>query len=243
MRLDGKNVWITGGSSGIGAGLARELRARGAQVAISARRADALDLVSDGQMFVRPADVTSREDMHDAAEDVIERLGGIDIAIFNAGAAPGIPAHKWNSAKIGALFDLNVMGLVHGVEAVLPGMRERRSGVIVGVASMAGYRALPGATVYSATKAAMITMLEGLRGELARDGIRVQTVCPGYVATPLTEGNTGPMPGLVSAEKAARRIAAGIEAGRAEIVFPWHIGAALKLARNIPTGLWSRFVG
>ena len=228
---------MTGASSGIGAALVRELTARGCRVGASARRADRLAQVAaecgDAVLAV-PADVTDREGMLAAAAAIDERFGPIELAVLNAGLGGRMAPGSWDSALLRRQFDTNVMGTVHGIEAVLPGMRRRQAGAIVGLASVAGYRGLPRSEGYGATKAAQIHMLESLRIDLRPDGIEVITVCPGWVRTELTANNSFPMPFMLEADDAARRICRGIEKGKAEIVFPLPMMLGMKAVRLVP---------
>ena len=249
MRLrDGASVWVTGASSGIGAALVRELAGRGCRVAASARRAGKLDELAGsvaGEVLPVPADVTDREGMLAAAEGIRERFGAIDLAILNAANWDQFSVESWDTDVIRRHFDTNVLGMVHGIEAVLADMRRRRSGAIAGMASVAGYRGLPRSEAYGATKAAEINMLESLRIDLRPLGISVHTICPGFVRTDLTAKNTFPMPFMIEPDDAARRIVRGLEKGKAEIVFPLQMLALMKVARVVPVRLWAeafRFV-
>jgi short-subunit dehydrogenase len=250
VRLrDGTSVWITGASSGIGAALVRELAGRGCRVAASARRAEKLEELAasarGGEVLPVPADVTDREAMLAAADAVRERFGAIDLAILNAAYWGQFRVESWDTEVIRRHFDTNVLGMVHGVEAVLADMRRRRSGAIAGMASLAGYRGLPRSEAYGATKAAEISMLESLRIDLRPLGISVHTVCPGFVRTDLTARNTFPMPFMLEADDAARRIVRGLEKGKAEIAFPLPMLALMKVAKVVPVRLWAeafRFV-
>jgi short-subunit dehydrogenase len=240
MRIEGSRVWITGASSGIGEALARELARRGARVAVSARRAERLEqLAAEHGMLAVPADVTDLEQTNRAAAHVREELGGIDLAVLNAGIWEQVDVSAWDSDVVRRHVDTNVMGMVHGIEAVLPGMRRNRSGTIVGVASVAGYRGLPRSEAYGMTKAAQINLLESLRIDLRRLGIGVITVCPGFVDTELTDRNRFIMPWMLEPAEAARRIADGIEKGKAEIVFPLPMMLLMKAARVVPVRVWS----
>ena len=240
MRIDGARVWITGASSGIGRALARELARRGARVAISARRVERLDqLAAEDAMLPVPVDVTDLASMRQAAARIESELGAIDLAIFNAGIWEQVNVAAWDSDLFRRHFETNLMGLVHGVEAVLPGMRRRRAGTIAGMASVAGYRGIPRSEAYGATKAAEINMLESMRIDLGRTGIRVVTVCPGFVRSELTDANSFPMPFLVETDDAARRIADGLEKGKPEIVFPLPMMLLMKASRLVPVRLWS----
>jgi len=233
MNLAGKRVWVTGASRGIGQALVRELAARGARVAASARDAEALE-----QLAVA-ADVTDRASVLDAVSRIEAELGGIDVAILNAGYWRQMDVAAWDTEEFRRHVDTNLIGMVHGVEAVLPGMRRRRSGVIVGVSSLAGLRGFPRSEAYSTTKAAQITLLESLRIDLAELGIRVQTVLPGFVRTGLTEANAFRMPLMLEPQDAARRIARGIERESAVIAFPLPMAVGMQLARAVPSGLYA----
>lgn len=238
MRIAGSRIWVTGASSGIGAALARELEERGAHVAISARRKDKLDEVADGRMHVVPVDVTDKEAMLAAAASIRAEFGGIDVVVLNAGAWDQVRVDRWDSDVFRRHFDVNLMGLVHGVEAVLPAMLDAHAGMIVGIASVAGYRGLPNSEAYGATKAAQINLLESLRVDLRRRDVKVQTVCPGFVKTEMTERNSFPMPFIIPAERAARYIADGIAKEKAEVVFPLPMMLMMKTARLLPVAAW-----
>jgi short-subunit dehydrogenase len=243
MKLgDGTTVWVTGASSGIGAALVRELAGRGCRVAASARRADRLEELAagaPGEVIAVPADVTDRAAMMAAAESVRERFGAIDLAVLNAAYWGQFSVEAWDTDVIRRHFDTNVIGMVHGVEAVLADMRRRRSGAIAGMASVAGYRGLPRSEAYGATKAAEINMLESLRIDLRPLGIAVHTICPGFVRTDLTAKNTFPMPFMLEPDEAARRIVRGLEKGKAEIAFPLPMLVLMKTARVVPVRLWA----
>lgn len=240
--LAGQRVWVVGASSGIGAELARELVRRGARVAVTARRQDRLEEVSGGLMAVVPADATDADALAAAAVAASEALGGLDTVIWNAGYWKRTDAAHWDTAEFARHVEVNLLGLNTVLGAVLPDMVRRRSGHLVGVASVAGYRGLPGSEAYGATKAAQIALLESLRASLLRRGVRVTTVSPGFVRTEMTAGNTFPMPFIVDADVAARAIADGLERERTEIVFPWRMAVVMKVARLVPVRLWARLV-
>lgn len=238
MDLTGRRVWVVGASSGIGAALARELCLRGAQVAVSARRADALKEVAGEWMTAVPCDITDADEVRQAAGVVAAELGGIDIAVLSAG--------YWK--QMGDDFDVesfdkhlavNLSGMANCLGELIPRMKKQRAGMIVGISSVAGYRGLPGSEAYGATKAAQINLLEALRVRLRPDGIDVLTVCPGFVETEMTSDNTFPMPFIVSAEEAGRAIADGIERQSARIVFPWQMSLLMRISRLVPDRLWA----
>ena len=239
MELSGKVAWVIGGSSGIGAAVARELQSRGALVAISARRQDQLDEVSGGTMITVVADVTDAGAMKAAASRIREELGPIDVAVLSAGYWKQMTGNDWDSESFNRHVQVNLIGMSNSIAAVLPQMLDRQSGVIAGISSVAGYRGLTGSAAYGATKAGQINLLESLRSQVARAGVRVITVCPGFVRTDLTAGNAFPMPFIIEADTAGRAICDGLERERTEIVFPIRMAIVMKAARLVPVALWS----
>jgi NAD(P)-dependent dehydrogenase (short-subunit alcohol dehydrogenase family) len=239
VRYPGAVVWITGASSGIGEALARELTGRGARVAITARRADRLEEIAGDRMLAVPADVTDLDAMRAAAARVEQELGPIELAVLNAGTWKQMDVTAWDTELFRRHVETNLMGMVHGIDAVLPGMRRRRGGVIAGVSSVAGYRGWPSSEAYGSTKAAEINLLESLRIDLLPLGIKALTVCPGFVRSDLTAENTFRMPFLMEPTDAAARIADGIAREKAEIVFPLPMMLAMKAVRVIPVGPWA----
>jgi short-subunit dehydrogenase len=237
--LAGRAVWVIGASSGIGAALAAELVVRGARVAISARRADQLKDVAGDQMSAVPLDVTDRTAVDAAAQEVAGLIGAPDLVVFSAGVWERLDAAAWDRDLFARHVEVNLLGLNNVIGAVLPPMIERGHGGFVGVSSVAGYRGLAGAEAYGATKAAQINLLEALRISVAGLGIDVVTVCPGFVRTELTAGNSFPMPFIIEADQAARSICDGLEQGRAEIVFPLPMAVLMKIARLLPVRLWA----
>lgn len=237
-RLEGQRCWVVGASSGIGAALAAELLARGADVAISARRVERLEEVSRGRMTVVPCDVTDVDSVARAAADVRQRLVGMDLVVWSAGAWEQFDAARWDRDAFARLVHVNLLGLNNLLATVLPRMVQTGHGHLVGIASVAGYRGLAGAEAYGATKAAQLNLLESLRASLSRRGIRVTTVSPGFVRTEMTETNTFPMPFLIEVDEAARSIANGLERGDHEIVFPLQMAALMKLASVLPVRVW-----
>jgi NADP-dependent 3-hydroxy acid dehydrogenase YdfG len=239
MDLSGKVAWVIGGSSGIGAAVARELQSRGAKVVISARRQDELAEVSAGTMLVMAADVTDAASLTTAASRIRDKLGPIDLAILSAGYWHQMSAHSWDTVTFDRHVQVNLIGMSNAIAAVLPEMLTRRSGVIAGISSVAGYRGLAGSEAYGATKAGQINLLESLRIHLAGSGVRVTTICPGFVRTDLTAGNTFPMPFMIEADAAGRAICDGLERDRTEVVFPLRMAVLMKAARLVPPATWS----
>jgi len=208
-------------------------------VAISARRRDQLEEVSDGTMLAVAADVTDPASLYAAANRIHDEIGPIDLAVLAAGYWKQMTATDWDTEAFDRHVQVNLIGMSNSIAAVLPEMLARRSGVIAGISSVAGYRGLTGAEAYGATKAGQINLLESLRIHVARKGVRVITVCPGFVRTDLTAGNDFPMPFIIDADAAGRSVCDGLERERTEIVFPVRMAILMKAARLVPVSLWS----
>lgn len=189
-----------------------------------------------------PLDVTDLQAIRTAANEAFGD-DAPDLAIFNAGTYFPDEAETLDADAFRRTVDVNLMGVAHGLEAVLPGMVARGSGQIVIVSSVAGYRGLPRAASYGATKAALINLAESLRMDLGPRGILVQVVNPGFIDTPLTEKNDFPMPFLMPLDKAAEAFMAGISTSRFEITFPKRFTWILKAMRHLPNALYLRMVG
>jgi len=183
MKIQGKVVLITGASQGIGAACAREFRSRGSRLSLTARSEDKLKEVADAEAVITAGDLTDAAIRSRVVERTIERFGTIDILINNAGIGLYAPAWKAPIDEAHSMFDLNFFAPLAMIQLVTPYMRERRGGMIVNIGSIAGKVTLPWFTLYSATKFALGSLTEGLRMELAADGIRTMVVCPGYVKT------------------------------------------------------------
>jgi len=239
LTFPGKVAWVVGASRGIGAAVARELTARGGRVAISARDADQLAQVSGGRMVAIPADVTEPMALTAAVSGIQDRLGPLDLVVVSAGYWKQMSVDAWDTAVFDRHVKVNLSGLSNTIAAVLPGMLQKRSGVIAGIASVAGYRGLAGSEAYGATKAAQINLLESLRIHLDRTGVRVTTVCPGFVRTDLTAANRFPMPFLIEPDQAANAICDGLARERAQIVFPLPMAVLMNTARLVPSGVWA----
>jgi short-subunit dehydrogenase len=163
------------------------------------------------------------------------------VVIANAGISAGtLTEHAADIATFDEVFGVNVLGMVRTFQPFLGCMRECRSGSLAGIASVAGYRGLPGAAAYSASKAAAIAYLESLRVETRGCGIRVSTICPGYIDTPMTQKNSYPMPFLLSADEAAEKIIAIIRRGRSFAVIPWQMAIVARCLRVMPDWIYDR---
>ena len=237
-------VFLTGASSGIGEALARLYAGRGATLGLVARRAELLERLRATlgvPCETYPADVRDADAMKRAALDFLERHGAPDIVIGNAGVSYGaVTGHDNDLPAFQETFDINVMGLVNTFHAFVRPMRERGSGSLVGIASVAGFRGLPGSGAYSASKAAAISYLEALRVELHGSGVRVTTLCPGFIATPMTAKNPYPMPFIIEADDAARRFARIVDAGRSYAVVPWPMAIVGRILKVLPNAVYDR---
>jgi short-subunit dehydrogenase len=242
--VPGLRVVITGASSGIGAALAHRYAAAGATLGLIARRKDALERLAAGlpaPCETYPLDVRDAAAVAAAAGAFIARHGCPDIVIASAGVSVGtLATHAEDITVFQEVLDINVMGTVKTLQPFIGCMRSRGNGALVGIASVAGYRGLPGAAAYSASKTAVISALESLRVELRGSGVKVVTICPGYIATPLTQNNPYPMPFLMSAERAAEKITSLIAQGRGFAVIPWQMAIVARLMRLLPNWLYDR---
>lgn len=239
-------VFLTGASSGIGAALARHYAAQGAVLGLAARRADALAELAatlPGTTACYPLDVADAKALAAAAADFISRFGAPDIVIANAGVSAGtLTEHAEDLAVFRSIMETNVYGMA-ATFAPFIGPMQAAGGEgrrLVGIASVAGIRGLPGAEAYSASKAAAIVYLESLRLEMRASGIRVVTIAPGYIETPMTAVNPYRMPFLLPADAAAPRFATAIARGTSYVVIPWQMGLVAKLLRVLPNWLYDR---
>ena len=238
-------VWITGASSGIGAALARELAARGYVIAATARNEDALQELADNVTNIHPftGDITDRPGMKTLVEAIERDLGLIDLAVLNAGIYLPTNLPEFDADIFDRSFAVNLGGTVNCLAPLVPLMSARRAGRIAIVSSVAGYGGLPTSAAYGATKAALFNLGESLAMDVANHGVKISMIAPGFVKTPATDVNTFPMPFIISAEDAARRIANGLEKGQAHIAFPKRFSFLLRLINLLPRGVYTRLVG
>jgi NAD(P)-dependent dehydrogenase (short-subunit alcohol dehydrogenase family) len=233
---------ITGASSGLGRALAQHYLQQGAVVGAIARRADALQSLAErypGQVFPYALDVCNFLALQAAAQDFIARAGVPDIVIANAGVSIGtLTRYSKDVDVFQSVMDINVLGAVKTFQPFVEAMRQAGRGKLVGIASVAGFRGLPGAGAYSASKAALISYLESLRVELHGSGVSVVTICPGYIKTPLTAINPYPMPFILEVDAAARRIARVIASGKSFAVVPWQMALAGRVLKLLPNWLY-----
>lgn len=237
-------VFITGASSGLGAALARAYARRGATLGLLARRRDALVALAsslNGSHRIYAADVNDTGALRTAALAFQHEFECPDIVIANAGISHGTATEfREDLAVFEQILHTNILAAAATFQPFIEAMKARRSGTLVLIASVAGVRGLPGAGAYSASKAAAIAYAESLRLELAPHGIRVVTLAPGYVDTPMTRGNPYPMPFLIGADDFARRALRVIARGRAFAVIPWPMAIVARVLRLLPIALYDR---
>jgi hypothetical protein len=238
------NVVVSGASSGIGLALARHYLERGATVAALARRGELLQTLATefpDRVFRYALDVRDAAAIRAAANDFTARAGPPDVVIANAGVSTGtLTEYAEDEEVFRDIMDINVLGMMHTFQPFVAQMRAAQRGTLVGIASVAGFRGLPGAGAYSASKAAAISYLESLRVELRDSGVRVVTICPGYIRTPMTAINPYPMPFILEASEAARRMAHAIERGTSFTVIPWQMTLVGLVLRLLPNWLYDR---
>ncbi|GGA51379.1 SDR family NAD(P)-dependent oxidoreductase [Pelagibacterium lentulum] len=231
-----KTAWVLGGGSGIGAALVKELVARGWTVAISGRRTEPLQALAESH-DARPyrLDVTDFDAVKDTVKQIAADIGKIDLVVFSVAAWEVTKPGTYDYESFRRIIDTNLLGAMRVIDPVVAQMRKQGFGEIALVASVAGYFGLPRSAAYSSGKSAMITLAETMRTELASDNISVRIVCPGFVKTDLTAKNDFPMPFLMEADKAGKRIADGLlNSKRFEIAFPTRFVLLLKLIGLMP---------
>ena len=234
----GARVWVIGASTGIGAETARLLLEKGARVAISARKTDALQQIATAHplALVLPLDVTQHAQVMSARDQLLADWGGVDLMLIVAGAYNEMRVDTFDMAVVNQLLDVNLRGVFHCIDAMLPILlRQENGGGGIGiVSSVAGYSGLPKALVYGPTKAALINLCESLYFDLHPRGHAVYMINPGFVETPATAQNKFVMPGLISARRAAQEIVTGMEKGGFHIHFPKGFTNWLRMARLLP---------
>lgn len=238
-------VFITGASSGLGRALAWRYAHAGARLGLVARRGEALRELADalpGEPLCYALDVRDRDALHAAARDFLAaNQGRVDIVIASAGISAGtLTEHAEDFEVFKAIVDTNLLATVATFEPFIQPMRQTGAGRLVGIASVAGIRGLPGAGAYSSSKAAVITYCESLRLELASAGVKVVTIAPGYIKTAMTEKNPYSMPFLMEADDFAARAQVAIERGVSYTVIPWQMGIVARLMRGLPNWVYDR---
>lgn len=238
-------VYLTGASSGIGAALARHYHQLGWRLALVARRRDALARLAEEMgahdAWIATADVQDHATIMAAGRACVAECGLPDVVIANAGISVGVDtADAADIAVMAEVFATNTIGMAATFQPFLAPMRARGNGTLVGVTSVAGVRGLPGHGAYCGSKAAAIAYLESLRGECRGSGVRVVTLVPGYVQTPLTAGNRYAMPFLMDPDAFAQRAVVAIGRGDSWRVIPWQMGVVAAVMRVLPNPLFDR---
>lgn len=235
-----KVVVVTGASSGLGWEMAKELGRQGAAVGLLARRKEKLDALADlirghgGRAAVAPANVAHRQETVAAIHSLRAQLGPIDVLIANSGVGLPTALDPMNMDEVDHMIRVNFLGVVYAIEGVLPEMLRRGQGQLAAISSLAAYKGLPGESGYCASKAAVNYYMEGLRIQLRNRGIHVTTICPGFIKTPMTDVNTFPMPQLMTADYAARKILNAIARRKKVYNFPRRLSFLMRLTRWAP---------
>jgi short-subunit dehydrogenase len=237
MALPWRVVWVTGASTGIGAEIARQLASAGVKVAASARSADKLNALGDG-VTPFPLDVTDEAAVSSTFAAIEQQLGQIDLIVAGAGTYTPASAADFRTEMFRQMYEVNYLGVINVLAAVLPTFRARRSGHLSWIASVSGYRGLPKAAAYGPTKAALINLAESLKPELERDGVKVSVINPGFVRTPMTSVNDFEMPYLMEPADAARATIEGLSKGKFEVAYPRPFVAIMKIGRLLPYRLF-----
>ena len=250
MNWKNRVVLLTGASSGIGEGIAVALAKQGAILGLLARREILLTELaakcesSGGTARTLACDVTDSDAVQEAADNLRKEFGHIDILIANAGiGGNNAETRDLRPEAVGSVIDINLMGAVNSVHAVLPQMLERRSGHLVAVSSLAGFRGLPKSAAYSASKAGMTALFESIRLDVQHKGVAVTIIQPGFIRTPLTEGRTNKMPFLMELEDAIPHFIKAIEKKKAFAAFPWQLATIVRLGKIMPASIYDRIAG
>jgi NAD(P)-dependent dehydrogenase (short-subunit alcohol dehydrogenase family) len=241
---DGRVCWLVGASTGIGRATAEALHSRGGRVVVSARNALALqdfERAHPGSLGLA-VDATDRDAMRAAARQIVERFGRIDLVMYCAGYYKAMRATAFDLDEALRHDQVNYVGALHLLDAVLPVLLDQRAGHLSLVSSVAGYRGLPQGLAYGPTKAALINLAETLYMDLQPRGIAVSLINPGFVETPLTAQNEFKMPAIITPQQAAVDILAGWADGRFEIHFPKRFTLWLKTMKHLSDGLYFRAV-
>lgn len=236
--FEGKTIWVTGASAGIGRATAIALSEFNTQLILSSRSEDKLQAVANdcqhNNILVAAGDLSDKAENKDIIENIHSHFGALDIALLNAGTCEYVDVRNFDSALFERVFQANYFSMVYGIEAALPLLRQSQSAQIVGMSSTAYYIGMPRSEAYGSSKAAIAHMLNALRISLLNEKIPVSVICPGFVETPLTDKNDFPMPGKISAEEAAIYIIKGIAKQSEEIHFPKMFSIIMKLFASLP---------
>jgi hypothetical protein len=234
-----RRLFVTGASSGLGRGLAEHYVREGAHLGLVARRENLLREIGSewrergARVELYPGDVSDTEFMRRSAEHFVQAAGGVDLVFANAGVGIANKVFEGESAEIAWLMGINVIGVTNTVVPFVPAMLKQGSGVLCATSSMAGHRALPGRTAYSASKACVTTFMDGLRMDLHGTGVHAMTLCPGFVDTALTKDNPSMM-FVIDVDEAVREMVSAIESRKSTYTFPWQMNLLKELLTRVP---------
>ncbi|MBN2088179.1 SDR family NAD(P)-dependent oxidoreductase [candidate division KSB1 bacterium] len=245
MKLIDKTILITGASSGIGYELAIQLAATN-RLILLARREELLTALINklpcrGHLHFK-CDVSDYEAVKNIFQTLIAQNVRIDVAILNAGISSQFNPFNMSIERIQQIININLFGVINVIEQLVPGMLQKNNGLIAATGSLAGYRGMPTAAPYSASKAALATFLESLRIDYLKTGIKFTLISPGFVLTPMTARKNKFMPFLMTPEKAAKIIIRGLEKEKTEIHFPYSLSIIAKIGRLIPDRIYARLM-
>ncbi len=240
MSENQKKIWITGASSGIGKAVAEKFAAEGWKVAVSARRKELLqDMAKDQNISSFPLDVTDRSQINNVFQNILKEFGNIDVCLFSSGTYEPKDEQNIDPDKIKNVINVNFLGVIDCVKAVEEYFKNKKTGHISIVSSIAGYRGLPNSSGYGPSKAALTNFCESIYFDFKKFGVRVSVISPGFIKTPLTDKNEFPMPFLKTVDYAANQIFNGLVKSNAfEIHFPKGLTLTLKFLRILPYKLY-----
>jgi NADP-dependent 3-hydroxy acid dehydrogenase YdfG len=239
-----KVVWLTGASSGIGLALAKQLISAKCNLIVTSRNEDKLNqLFSDySNVLVAAGDVTLQQTNDNIVETIIARYGRLDCVILNAGNAEYVDIKNFSTDVFKRMMDINYLSMIKGIEVALPHLRQSSAPYLVGMSSSAAWHGLPQGQAYSASKAAIRNLFQGLKIQLSPENIDVSWICPGFVETPLTDKNTFPMPARITAQKAGEVLYKKLCKQTAEIHFPKRFTFVLKFISMLPAAWAARLL-
>ena len=240
MSENQKKIWITGASSGIGKAVAEKFAAEGWKVAVSARRKELLqDMAKDQNISSFPLDVTDRSQINNVFQNILKEFGNIDVCLFSSGTYEPKDEQNIDPDKIKNVINVNFLGVIDCVKTVEEYFKNKKTGHISIVSSIAGYRGLPNSSGYGPSKAALTNFCESIYFDFKKFGVRISVISPGFIKTPLTDKNEFPMPFLKTPEYAAEKIFDGlIKSSSFEIHFPKGLTLTLKFLRILPYRLY-----
>ena len=240
-----KVIWITGASSGIGKSVALKFAKEGWIVAASARRKKLLEQLQsvNENIYSFPLDVTDRYECKNVFNNILKKFNKIEICLFCTGIHDPLSEKKFNLDKIRKIIEVNFFGIMNTVDSIYEHFKDKKSGQISIVSSVAGYRGLPGAAAYCSSKSALISFAESLHFEMKRFNVRVSIINPGFIKTPMTDENNYTMPMIKSPEYAANQIYKGlVKSNDFEIHFPKKFTFLMKILKILPSSLYFRIV-